>query len=93
MAVGTAASLLPIKSITRKSTNEIFEFGAEVGECTLRLGKGLKDIMKAKTSDPFAWLERVQESDLRVGGNEDDVVISTKGSIAVCDVREVEVST
>ena len=64
IAVGTAASLLPIKSITRKSTNDKYGYGHEVGACTLALGKHLKDIMKGNVINSWDWLARVEEKDL-----------------------------
>ena len=67
IAVGTAASLLPIKSITRKSTNEKYVYGSEIGACTLALGKRLKDIMKGNVSNPWEWLVQVEEKDLLLG--------------------------
>ncbi len=64
IAVGTAASLLPIKSITRKSTNDKYTYSSEIGACTLALGKRLKDIMKGNVSNSWDWLVRVEEKDL-----------------------------
>lgn len=66
MAVGTAASLLPIKSITRKSTKDKFLYGNETGACTLELGKNLKDIMKSNVLNEWEWLARVEEKDLLI---------------------------
>lgn len=64
IAVGTAASLVPIKSITRKSTSDKFGYGAEIGPCTQELGRRLKETMKAIVPNPWDWLERVEEKDL-----------------------------
>lgn len=62
--MGTAASLLPIKSITRKSTNDKFIYGSAIGPCTTELGKRLKDIMKGNVPNEWEWLDRVEEKDL-----------------------------
>jgi len=67
MAVGTAAAVLPIKSITRKSTNEKFSYGSEPGKCTTQIYAALKDIMVGKAEDPCGWLMQVQAEDLNIG--------------------------
>lgn len=64
MAVGTAAALLPIKSITRKSTSDQFVYrdgSPEAGPCCLKLSKLLKDIQKGRAEDTFGWRMRVDE--------------------------------
>lgn len=64
IAVGTAASLLPIRSLSRPGTGETFVYGDKTGECTLKLGTALRNIMKGKTEDQFGWTSQVRESDL-----------------------------
>jgi len=73
MAVGTAAALLPIKSITRKTTRDkfIYQGGSpEAGPCCVKLSNLLKDIQKGRAEDTFGWLMRVDDMkdypDLRV---------------------------
>ncbi|KAF2106760.1 aminotransferase [Lophiotrema nucula] len=64
IAVGTAASLLPIKLLARPSTGEKFVYGETVGECTLKLATGLRNIMRGKIADEFGWVSVVEEKDL-----------------------------
>lgn len=67
MAAGTAASLVPIKSITMKSKSDKFEFPASVGEdggpgpvCREVL-KVLKGIQQGVEKDRFGWNMIVKE--------------------------------
>lgn len=76
MAVGTAASILPIKSLTRKSTSDKFVYGDEPGECTIKIGSILKGIMGGTGEDQFNWLSRVVE---------DDMMLEDKGVAVVED--------
>jgi branched-chain amino acid aminotransferase len=58
MAAGTAAALLPIKSITRKSTNEKFTFrdGAnDMGPRSIIIRDYMKGIQQGKRKDVFGW--------------------------------------
>ena len=64
IAVGTAASLLPIRLLARPSTGDKFVYGEKTGECTARLQSALKDIMKGKQEDPFGWVDVLKEEDL-----------------------------
>jgi branched-chain amino acid aminotransferase len=64
IAVGTAASLLPIRSLTRPSTDEKFLYGETTGECTTKLSKALRDIMRGNVEDPFGWVDVVKEEDM-----------------------------
>lgn len=67
MAVGTAAALLPIKSITRNSTSDkfIYQNGADQpGPCTLKLSETIKGIQKGKIEDTFGWCVVVEETTL-----------------------------
>ncbi|MCJ1416653.1 hypothetical protein MMC32_002991 [Xylographa parallela] len=65
MAAGTAAALVPIKSITMKSRGAKFEYqggGDEPGPCCVRLLTTLKGIQQGKIEDKFGWLEYVEEA-------------------------------
>ena len=73
MAAGTAASILPVRSITRKSTSEKFAFqtgGDQPGPRSMQLAGALKDIQKGRVEDEFGWCMRVQaaESDSKIRG-------------------------
>ncbi|KAH8147359.1 uncharacterized protein LAJ45_08515 [Morchella importuna] len=62
MAAGTAAALVPIKSITMKSTNMKIDYcGDEPGEGVLALLKTLKGVQTGNLPDTFGWLEKVVE--------------------------------
>ncbi|KAH8723183.1 aminotransferase [Phaeosphaeriaceae sp. PMI808] len=63
-AVGTAAALVPIKSITRESTGDKFVFNGgstETGPCASELTAALTDMQKGKSSDDFGWRVRVED--------------------------------
>ncbi|KAH8805466.1 branched-chain amino acid aminotransferase [Xylogone sp. PMI_703] len=65
LAAGTAAALLPIKSITRRSTNETVTYrngASEMGPlgCTLR--DKIKDIQQGRSEDVFGWTHAVVEA-------------------------------
>ena len=64
MAAGTAAALVPIKSITMKSRGDKFSYGdsADGGECCLKLLEQLKGIQSGKIEDKFGWCETVKEA-------------------------------
>lgn len=58
MAAGTAASLVPIKSITMKSKDQKIGYGDgsdEPGDVCLKLLTTLKDIQMGKIKDQFGW--------------------------------------
>jgi branched-chain amino acid aminotransferase len=59
MAAGTAASLVPVKSITMKSRDDRFEYAGkedgEPGPICLKLLKTLKGIQQGKVKDQFGW--------------------------------------
>jgi branched-chain amino acid aminotransferase len=64
LAVGTAASVVPIRSISRKSTSDKFNYlkvANEPGPCSLKLLTALKCVQQGKVEDTFGWLEPVQE--------------------------------
>lgn len=91
MAVGTAAALLPIKSITRKSTSDkfIYQNGADQpGPCTLKLSETIKGIQKGKIEDTFGWCVKVEETKLPVDVqvNGDESIKEPKLDVAMVDV-------
>ena len=65
MAAGTAASLVPIKSITLKSKNEVFEYPVneklDPGPVCAQLLSTLKGIQQGKVEDHFGWNFTVTE--------------------------------
>jgi len=67
LAAGTAAALVPIKSITRKSRNETFAYisddNDEPGALCIKLLTTLKGIQAGKIKDTFGWNLTVKEVD------------------------------
>jgi branched-chain amino acid aminotransferase len=64
VAAGTAAALLPVKSITMKSRNDKFLYRGgsdEAGPAAVKLLTTLKGIQQGKIKDPFGWLAYVEE--------------------------------
>jgi branched-chain amino acid aminotransferase len=66
LAAGTAAALLPIKSITSRSKNETFTYmdaGADgdPGPACVKLLSTLKGIQQGKIEDKWGWLDAVKE--------------------------------
>ena len=64
MAAGTAAALVPIKSITMKSKNDKFLYHGgsdEPGPACVKLLTTLKGIQQGKLKDDFGWLDYVEE--------------------------------
>ncbi|KAM5445796.1 putative branched-chain-amino-acid transaminase [Microsporum audouinii] len=60
LAVGTAAMILPVKSITRKSTGDTFGFAADgQGEGCKMLSGGLSDVQKGIVKSDPEWLWQV----------------------------------
>lgn len=58
--------LVPIRSITRKSTGDVFEFGpsaTEPGPSCIELSKKLKGIQRGVVEDTFGWLRPVSNPD------------------------------
>ena len=59
MAAGTAASLVPVKSITMRSRDDKFEYAGkedgEPGPVCLELLKTLKGLQQGKIKDQFGW--------------------------------------
>jgi branched-chain amino acid aminotransferase len=57
LAVGTAASIVPIKSVTRKSTSESFYFKSnKIGTDLLN---SIRGIQKGNLVDEFKWCEKI----------------------------------
>lgn len=64
MAAGTAAALVPIKSITMRSRNDKFLYQGgsdEPGPAYVKLLTTLKGIQQGKIKDQFGWLDYVEE--------------------------------
>ncbi|KAL8731519.1 MAG: hypothetical protein Q9166_003365 [cf. Caloplaca sp. 2 TL-2023] len=64
MAAGTAAALVPIKSITMRSKEDRFSYqdgGDEPGPACVKLLTTLKGIQQGNINDSFGWLEFVEE--------------------------------
>lgn len=68
LAAGTAAALVPIKSITRNSSNETSTYIAadseEPGPVCIKLLTTLKGIQAGKIKDTFGWNSKVDQVDL-----------------------------
>jgi len=63
MAAGTAAALVPIKSITMRSRGDEFKYqggGDEPGPAVQKLLEQLKGIQQGKIKDQFGWLQQVK---------------------------------
>ena len=74
MAAGTAASLVPIRSITMKSKGDTFKYGPggeEPGPICLKLLTTLKGIQQGKIEDKFGWCVEVPKPDLKISENGD----------------------
>lgn len=62
MAAGTAASLVPIKSITLKSGDIFVKYqdgGDTPGPVIVKLLEQLKGLQQGKVKDTFGWVEKV----------------------------------
>ncbi|DAA73596.1 TPA_exp: Uncharacterized protein A8136_4625 [Trichophyton benhamiae CBS 112371] len=60
LAAGTAAMILPVKSITRRSTGNTFEFAVNgPGEGCKKLSKALLDVQKGIVKSDLGWLWQV----------------------------------
>ena len=65
MAAGTAAALVPIKSITMRSKKDKFLYGDgndEPGQHCIKLLATLQGIQQGKIKDQFGWLDYVKEA-------------------------------
>ena len=66
LAAGTAAALVPIKSITMRSKGDKFIYNRgseEPGEVCVKLLTTLKGIQQGKIEDRFGWLDFVREEE------------------------------
>ena len=72
MAAGTAAALVPIRSITRlsdnKTTSYLPESSEEPGPACLKLLTTLKGIQLGKIKDTFGWNSKVEGVDIKKYG-------------------------
>ncbi|EAW08547.1 branched-chain amino acid aminotransferase [Aspergillus clavatus NRRL 1] len=65
IAAGTAAALVPIRSITMRSKGDKFEFecgGGTGGEACVKLLQTLKGIQAGTIDDPFGWNSMVDKA-------------------------------
>ncbi|KAI9745831.1 MAG: hypothetical protein M1818_000512 [Claussenomyces sp. TS43310] len=62
MAAGTAAAVVPIKSLTRKSRGDRFTYGngGEAGPACLELYAFLNKIQRGDIADDFGWCQQVK---------------------------------
>lgn len=64
MAAGTAAALVPIKSITMRSRNDKFTYlDEEPGPLCMKLLTTLQGIQRGKIEDTFGWCSKVEAPD------------------------------
>ncbi|EKG18858.1 hypothetical protein MPH_03874 [Macrophomina phaseolina MS6] len=66
IAVGTAAALVPIRSITRQSLDQkfVYQGGSNAaGPCCQKLLQALQDIQRGVSHDAFGWREQVSPPD------------------------------
>ncbi|RYP67920.1 hypothetical protein DL771_006953 [Monosporascus sp. 5C6A] len=64
LAVGTAGTLVPIKSITRKSTGDVYSYNNasdQPGPCCSKLLSILKGIQQGTLADRFGWCRKVND--------------------------------
>lgn len=68
IACGTAAALLPIRSITCKSAGDEFVFAAssegKVGAVCKQLFEYLNGVQRGNCKDEWEWARRITEKDL-----------------------------
>ncbi|KPI45747.1 putative branched-chain-amino-acid aminotransferase TOXF [Cyphellophora attinorum] len=80
MACGTAASLVPIKSITMKSTGDKFEYpvneAGDPGKVCEELLRTLKGMQMGKVGDKFKWCHTVTEAPEGFGGEQNGKVMN-----------------
>ncbi|KAF2141774.1 uncharacterized protein K452DRAFT_227925 [Aplosporella prunicola CBS 121167] len=64
MAAGTAAALVPIKSITMRSKGDKIEYikDDEPGLICIKLIETLQGIQRGKIEDSFGWLDKIEEA-------------------------------
>ncbi|KAK4546039.1 hypothetical protein LTR36_002176 [Oleoguttula mirabilis] len=79
LAAGTAAALVPIKSITMRSRNDKFEYqggGDKPGPAVVKLLAQLKGIQSGKVQDTFGWCQPVRAYE---GGEVEKDAVKAKG--------------
>lgn len=59
-ACGTAAVISPIGKIVDMQTEEIYNYGSEVGEWSMKMYNTLQDIQYGRADDPFGWTRIVE---------------------------------
>lgn len=59
-ACGTAAVISPIGKIVDMQTGDIYNYGNEVGEWSMRLYNALRDIQYGRAEDTFGWTRIVE---------------------------------
>jgi branched-chain amino acid aminotransferase len=69
MAAGTAAALVPIRSITRQSSSETFTYipagSEEPGPIFVKLLTTLQGVQLGKIKDTFGWNSEVKQVDIK----------------------------
>ena len=89
MAAGTAAALVPIKSITMKSKNDKFLYqggGDEPGPACIKLLTTYKAIQSGKMEDQFGWRDYVEEPK----GHGDPRMEQANGNMEHSSVNSIE---
>jgi branched-chain amino acid aminotransferase len=80
MACGTAASLVPIKSITMKSKGDKFEYpvneAGDPGKVCEELLRTLKGMQMGKVGDKFKWCHTVTEAPEGFGGEQNGKAVN-----------------
>ena len=85
MAAGTAAALVPLKSITMNSKDETFVYEAP-GPVLTQLLDRYKAIQQGKVKDPFGWLDFVEDPkdwQAKQGGQVNGHAASTTSTAAI----------
>lgn len=59
-ACGTAAVISPIGKIFDMQTNDVYEYGSEVGKVSLELYNSLQDIQYGRAEDKYGWCTFVE---------------------------------
>ena len=59
-ACGTAAVISPIGKIVDMQTGDIYNYGNEVGEWSMKMYNALQDIQYGRAEDLFGWTREVE---------------------------------
>ncbi|KAL8956643.1 MAG: hypothetical protein Q9183_006254, partial [Haloplaca sp. 2 TL-2023] len=84
LAAGTAAALVPIKSITMRSKGDRITYqgaGDEPGPACVKLLTTLKGIQQGKIEDSFGWLDYVEQDHLPEKGMPNATQEHVNGSV------------